>query len=173
MVFDPTGRRQQERLDAVVRAHRMGPATFDGSLEDGPGEPAATPEQRSGPRPALDRPIVALGEESASVLLGRDISLGGMRVQPHPGLGVGDELQLAIHVRAREEPLLVRSRVTRDDGTRGLVLQFVELSASAQRYLERMVSFLPILAVRARDGETGFILSQILEHVPGPRAQPG
>jgi hypothetical protein len=44
------------------------------------------------------------------------------------------------------------------------VLQFRELSPSAERYLRRMVDFLPILAVRA-EGEagSGVIVSEILE----------
>ena len=109
--------------------------------------------------------MIALGVEAARVLIGCDISLEGMRVDPHPDLSVGDELQIALHVRAREKPLVVRARVTRDDGEQGLVLQFYDLSQSSQAYLRRMVNFLPILAVREEGEEgAGIIISEILEH---------
>jgi len=98
------------------------------------------------------------------VLLGRDISLGGMRVDPNPAVAVGDELRIALHVRARRKPLVVCARVSRDDGEDGLVLRFGELSPAAEGYLRRMVGFLPILAVRTEGEEgAGVIVSEILE----------
>ena len=86
-----------------------------------------------------------------------------MRVEPEPSLSLGDRIELAIHVRAREQPLVVAARVARDDGEDGLALTFDDLSPQAHAYLERMVKFLPILAMR--DGE-GLIVSEILERCP-------
>jgi hypothetical protein len=109
--------------------------------------------------------VIALGAEAARVLIGRDISLGGRRFDTHPDVSVGDELQIALHVRARERPLVVRARVERDDGEQGLVLQFCDLSQSSRGYLRRMVNFLPILAIREEGNEgSGVIISEILEH---------
>ena len=122
-------------------------------------------ERRGDPRHQYDKHVIALGVEAARVLIGRDISLQGMRVDPHPNVSVGDELQIALHVRAREKPLVIRAHVTRDDAEQGLVLRFADLSQSNQAYLRRMVNFLPILALR-EEGEdgSGIIISEILEH---------
>lgn len=85
-------------------------------------------ERRTDARRAYGHRVIALAEDATRVLLGRDISLGGMRVDPNPELGPGDRLRLAIHVRARSEPLVVSARVIRDDGEQGLVLEFQSLS---------------------------------------------
>jgi hypothetical protein len=122
-------------------------------------------ERRRNSRRQYDQHVIALGAEAVRVLIGCDISLGGMRVDPHPDVSVGDELQIALHVSAPEEPLVVRARVTRDDGEQGLVLRFYDLSESSQAYLRRMVDFLPILDVREEGKEgTGIIISEILGH---------
>ena len=129
-------------------------------------EPPASSDsdRRNAPRHAYSEHVIALGVEAARVLLGRDISLGGMRVDPNPEVSLGDELRIALHVRAREKPLVVRAQVSRDDGANGLVLQFHELSPSTEGYLRRMVNFLPILSVRAEGEEgSGVIVSEILE----------
>jgi hypothetical protein len=181
ITFQRGSRRITERLRSVVLAHARGPAVLpDGvtaalpspaPVAIAPAPPAteqptppSEPERRAESRHAYSKHVVALGVEAARVLLGRDISLGGMRVDPSPEVSVGDELRIALHVRAREKPVVVRARVSRDDGEDGLVLQFRELSPSAERYLRRMVDFLPILAVRA-EGEagSGVIVSEILE----------
>jgi hypothetical protein len=98
------------------------------------------------------------------VLMGRDISVGGMRVDPNPALSLDDELQIAIHVRAREEPLVVTARVTRDDHKRGLVLRFRDLSDGDRRHLQQMIGWLPILAMREdREEDLAMVVSEILE----------
>ena len=99
------------------------------------------------------------------MLLGRDISLGGMRVEPHPDMRLGDELSIALHVRAREKPLLVKAGVARDEGEQGLVLQFLDLSEEHRSYLKRMVDYLPVLAHREGYVEAvGVVVSEIIEH---------
>jgi hypothetical protein len=181
----------RDQLRSTVAAHTSGPAVLpegkalaplSSMAEATPGPEAEAPEatrthlegkaletggreRRRTPRRQYDQHVIALGVEAARVLIGCDISRGGMRVDPHPDVSVGDELQIALHVRAREKPLVVRARVTRDDGEQGLVLQFCDLSQSSQAYLRRMVNFLPILALR-EDGEegAGIIISEILEH---------
>jgi hypothetical protein len=172
-----------DRLRSTVAAHTTGPAVLrEGEalapLPSTPEQPKATRshvedkaveagarERRRHPRRQYHQHVIALGVEAGRVLIGCDISLGGMRVDPHPDVSVGDELRLALHVRAREEPLVVRARVTHDDAERGLVLQFCDLSQSSRAYLRRMVNFLPVLAVREEGGEgSGIIVSEILEH---------
>jgi hypothetical protein len=108
--------------------------------------------------------VVALGLEAARILIGRDISLGGMRVEAHSEVSLGDDLQIALHLRAREKPLIVKARVDRDDGEDGLLLRFHDLPEATESYLRRMVNFLPIIAVREEGEEgAGIVVSEILE----------
>lgn len=180
----------REQLRSTVAAHTTGPAVLpEGELlvplsstaEATPGPEAGAPntarakavgevkaarlrERRASARRQYDQHVIALGVEAARVLIGCDISLGGMRVDPHPDVSLGDELQLAFHVRFREEPLVIQARVSRDDNERGLVLQFHDLSESSQAYLRRMVNYLPILAMsKEGEGGSGIIVSEILE----------
>ena len=124
-----------------------------------------TSERRSKVRHVYDRHVIALGIEATRVLIGRDISMGGMRVDPNPNVSIGDQIQLAIHVRARKQPLVIDATVARDDGLDGMVLQFQQLSTEAEQYLQQMIDFLPILVIRDENGEgTGIFISEILHH---------
>ena len=86
-----------------------------------------------------------LDEEAARVLMGRDLSRGGMRVNPNPLLAVGMKLRLAVHAETRETPLILNAVVDRDDGERGLVLRFGDLSAELSRYLDYVIHALPLV----------------------------
>jgi hypothetical protein len=143
----------------LVRA----PADFGGGLEAEPASEAEGDERRRASRHAYaGRRVVALGEQAARVLIGRDLSVGGMRVERAPNLEPGQVLQLAIHVSAGETPLVVRAEVVRDDGERGFALRFCDLSSSAERYLGKMVGALPVLEDGAERGD-GLVVSEIID----------
>jgi hypothetical protein len=179
--FAPGSRRTLERLREVVDRYAGGPAVLTGEAPpaldelriDGPTGCGASPsgaeaedggERRDSPRREYVQHVIALGTEAGRVLVGRDISIGGMRVDPHPDLLLGDELQIGLHLRTREKPLVVNAQVSRNDGERGLVLRFQGLSAEAESCLRSMVNFLPILAVRPPgEEEAGLVLTEILE----------
>lgn len=133
-------------------------------------ESRADSERRTEARHAIDRHVIALGVEATRVLIGRDISVGGMRVERNETLDVGDELRIALHVRARSEPLVVQARLDRDDGEDGMLLRFHDLTEQAETYLRKMVNFLPILAARGGDEGSGIVVSEILERGPSRAA---
>ena len=111
---------------------------------------------------------MALGDAATRVLLGRDISLGGMRIDAHPGLRVGDRLRLALHAGGRSEPLLIDATVQRDDGPHGLVLGFAEVEGPARTGLEGLIAHLPVLAVEeGAETATGLVVSEIIERDAG------
>jgi hypothetical protein len=115
-------------------------------------------------RRTISRPVVAMGLQATRVLLGRDISVGGMRIDANSTLAVGERFEVAIHVRVQEAPLVVLARVDRDDGERGLLLRFDDLSDEARTCLDQLVDFLPILTNRGDDGENeAVVVSEILE----------
>lgn len=88
------------------------------------------------------------------VLIGRDLSTGGMRVDRQPELVVGARLRLALYDAAHEQPVVVAASVVRDDGREGVALRFEGLAADAAARLEQLVAGLPPIE-RLADGETG------------------
>lgn len=98
------------------------------------------------------------------VLIGRDLSPGGMRVDPQKDLEVGASLRIAIYDTARETPVVVVAKVARDDGKRGLALIFEDLAPGVAEQLEQLVALLPPVEC-LQDGETGAlgtVVSEIL-----------
>jgi len=129
---------------------------------DAPANGAAS-ERRVQERHALSRRIVALGDEAARVLIGRDLSVGGMRIDSTPGLAIGDRLKVAVHVRPDGQPLVVSAEIARDDGSEGMALRFVDLGPEASAYLEKMVSALPTIieSDNSKKGK-GVVVSEII-----------
>ncbi len=158
-----------QRLRKVFEAYRNGPARLSGATIDmvsqlpDSGEP---PERRTAPRKGYEKHVVTVTDEATRVLLCRDISIGGMRVEPNDSLVPGDDLIVAIHIRSRAEPLVVNTRVSRDDGEKGLVLEFHDLSNESEVYLNKMVHLLPMLGVKAAGqdaNQPGMLISEIVE----------
>ncbi|MEM7413010.1 MAG: PilZ domain-containing protein [Myxococcota bacterium] len=173
--FEGMSTRLHQKLRKTIEAHASGPALYEGTkdafavapnavagapLSDADADENADSERRESARHAMERRVIALGDEASKVLMGRDISVGGMRVNPTPMLCLGSDLQLAVHVGNREVPLVVRARVHRDDGEKGMVLRFHQLDAEASRYLNEMMDELPIVD---DDEGDGYLVTEILE----------
>jgi len=105
------------------------------------------------------------GEEAHLALVGRDLSVGGMRIDPHPMLREGERLVLHLYGEASEEPLPVSGHVTRDQGSEGLAIRFDPLPSEAATRIEALVAGLP--AVEPLGGgeaeALGAIVSRIVE----------
>lgn len=121
----------------------------DVQLDPGPG-PAppvagsdAVRDRRDGRRAVYSQTVPAFGKRALRVLVGRDLSVGGMRIEPLPGLALGDRLHLAIYGEPGEAPFLVWGTVTRDDGDSGMALTFDALDPAVGDRLERLVGNLP------------------------------
>ncbi len=89
--------------------------------------------------PYVER-VVALDEEAARILVGRDLSSGGMRIAATPSITIGDILRVALHSGTQTEPLVVLAHALRDDGEDGLILSFDDLSESQREQLEMIIS---------------------------------
>jgi hypothetical protein len=162
--FRRLGVRRERRLAAVLDRHAGGPAALPAPVAAV--EPSDA-ERRRSPRRPFRRRVIALGEEAARVLVGRDLSLGGMRVDPDAKLRVGESLRLAIHGGGHDEPVLVDAEVMRDEAERGYVLRFVRIPDNARRVLEAMLCEAPDVADPNTEGEAGgLVLSQIVAASP-------
>jgi len=132
---------------------------------DHPPENLPAHERRNEPRRAFDRHVVALLSEAARVLIGRDLSIGGMRVAPNETLRVGAEIRLALYAREGEVPLVVRARVVRNDPEHGAALRFEELGVAVQEQLRKVTHDLPVLETPLdSDHPTeGIVVSRLLD----------
>ena len=145
LVFERISDRGQKALDQLVRSLRFSPPKSAAGADHAP-SPARQPrpaaaaapapivpavptlpaaaagaedERRRDRRAIYTKEVIRLDNEAHNVLMGRDISLGGMRVEPHTDLAPGGSVQLAIYGDAREEPLIVADAERRA----GLALQ--------------------------------------------------
>ena len=121
-------------------------------------------EQRQHARGAYTRSVLAEAGSNNSVLMGRDLSAGGMRVERLPHLQEGDRFSLAIYGPARSEPLRVNAVVSRDDGEEGLALRFQNVSDATGRELEKLVATLPDVESldESESASMGAVLSEIV-----------
>jgi hypothetical protein len=113
---------------------------------DAAGRPGA--DRRRVPRVRLDREVVALdaaGTRALHALVGRDFSSQGMRVDPHPELGLGQRLRLALYEPSVARPVMLDAEVARDDGEAGLALRFVDVTPETAAEIVCIVGALPAL----------------------------
>jgi len=183
ILFELLGEAVRRRLESIVSAHSHGPAVLDEAVSDAIQSAPIAPEADEPQMPARDDPadepaserrieerhsitrrIIALGDEAARVLIGRDLSVGGMRIDSTPGFALGDRLKVAVHIRADGQPLVVSAEITRDDGPDGMALRFVDLSPAARTCLDEMVGALPsILESDSSSEGSGVVVSEVVE----------
>ncbi len=151
-----------DALLGVLERHAEGPAALSGTSpttveDDGP-------ERRRAPRHLFSRRVIALGEAATRVLIGRDLSAGGMRVESGAPLRVGERVRLALHAGGDEPPLVVSAVVMRDDGESGFVLRFTQMNEAARGYLARTLSSLPALDdLRESQAGSQAVVSELLD----------
>jgi hypothetical protein len=162
----PAGRPERAPAEAPEAATAVLPEATAVLPEAGDEGAATGADQRSSPRKLFPRRVVAAAGGGTQVLIGRDLSVGGMRVRPVPGLHLGDEFKLALYGNGEQPALVLKAVVGRDDGWDGLVLHFRDVGASLAAKLERLVESLP--AARATQGPgaraPGVVVSEIIEH---------
>jgi hypothetical protein len=171
VLFEGLGAAQERALEALIARCAAGPLAVgasgpDTALGDAPG--GGSGERRRQRRAAFSGQVVTLHDEAKGVLLGRDISPDGMRVETQPGLAPGESLQLAICAGAGEPPIAVRARVLRNDGPAGVALRFEDLSPGAARRIEELVARLPAVEP-LQSGECaalGSVVSRVLASEP-------
>ncbi len=154
---------RMERAAAVELASPA--AAVEPAAPTAAGEPAppAAAERRSVPRARFQRPISAIGRDGSRVLLGRDLSVRGMRVAPDWDLAIGKKFDLVIHAPG-ERRHTVRAVVERDDGDAGCLLRFEGLTEAEVEALAEVVASLPSLAGTAGDAApTNVVVSEWVE----------
>jgi hypothetical protein len=156
LVFDPLPRRTRECLERLLAAFVTGPPALSRATEQtSPDAKEPAPETgtddlteatgkvpRQHPRAAFGHEVVVLDEQlqrARHVLFARDLSVGGVRVDPHPDLQVGDHVKLALYDDASSDSVVVDAEVLRNEGDAGLALRFPNMPDRTARKIERIM----------------------------------
>jgi hypothetical protein len=169
VAFDKLDADERNALALIIEERAQGPATLhakprEEADEDEDEHAVSVDDRRTRTRAAYSETIPAFGERALRVLVGRDLSVNGMRVLPQPELWVGDRLQLAIYGAIGEGPMLIWGRVDRSDGDHGVLILFDEVSPIVQARLEKLVASLPAVeSLHDSEAEAmGTVLGEIL-----------
>ena len=124
--------------------------------------PTEWPHHRVHRRATYTREVTALLGKSQHVILGRDLSIAGMRAEPIPELSVGTEIELAIYGFSGAEPVLVKAVVARDDGALGTVFHFTDMPDWERPRLEQIIAAAPeIQALSGDDAGEPVVVSRV------------
>jgi hypothetical protein len=175
LAFEPLRAAQERALRTALARCAEGPIRGVGAPAAarlpaaGAGAPA---DRRKDRRAAFASEVETHRGEARRVWIGRDISAGGMRIEPDPDVAPGQSFDLAIYGEAGEPPIAARARALRNDGPAGVALRFEGLTPAARRRLEALVARLP--AVEPLQGgecaALGSVVSRVLEaEVPEAR----
>jgi hypothetical protein len=177
--FDALDVADKRALREVMRNHAVGgaeigvgavrpptgPAPSEAENPPPTGDPTSGRGARKNPRMSFPRPVLAGIAGGSASLIGCDLSRDGMRIQPEPGLCLGDELKLAIYGGGGVPAIAIRAVVYRDDGDAGLFLRFRTMAPAIEAKLLKLLESLPILASKEPgEGERpGVVVSKVIE----------
>ena len=170
--FDRLDAETRARLDALIAAHTLGPTPLDrkgGAARPASAAPApfsGEQDRRRSPRVPHRREVIALEPELSRVrhtLLGIDLSIGGIRVEPHPELALGDRVRIAIYDSASNASLVVDAEAVRDQGAQGVVLRFERVTDDARRQIERILAAPPQIESAGAAAGSGVVVAEMLE----------
>ena len=129
-----------------------------------PQGPSVTPDdRRSTTRHPYVAKIPAFGSRALRVLVGRDLSVGGMQIESNPDLEIGDRLHLAIYGDASEEPFLVWGTILRSDESGGTAVEFDPVHPTIAKKLEALIASLP--AVESLHDEEAAAMGTVLTEI--------
>lgn len=138
------------------------------AIAEQPIEEDSLDEKRKNRRAGYQQRIEAESSTDRAILIGRDLSAAGMRVERFSNFEIGAHLSLALYGLTESAPLHVDAEIIRDDGERGIALRFCNLPREAQSQLEKFITCLPAVE-SLEDGEAfgmGSVLTEVLPVEP-------
>jgi c-di-GMP-binding flagellar brake protein YcgR len=158
--FEETDRRPM--LD-FLNSLKSGPAT----VPEAWAAAASAPAQPSrAPRSVYAEEVAVFGLDNC-VLIGRDLSSGGLRVDSHPALKIGSNLRLALAGDSDREQILVDARVIRDDGENGVALHFDWIEPKSETSLRALIEQLPAIEAptASPNQRSGIVLTSVIPKI--------
>jgi hypothetical protein len=152
--------------DAQARTKEASATEAKDSTTMGSETPPPFSVERQTRRGVFEQEIVQVDEEARVVqaLLGRDLSIHGIRVVRQPGLSPGNKLRIALFDAAQKKPLILNSEVTRDDGGSGLFLRFIDPAPESTAAIEAMISRLPAVESIDPDGDARVVPASVISN---------
>ncbi len=144
--FDRLEQMLLHRLDQLLAGQTIG--TVVTRLGAGPSKPAGIDVKKARVQAAVQEQLSRLVPEvrigvflpgGVQMTVGRDLSVRGVRLNPMPALAMGRAIDLAVYGPAHDEPVLVQSSVSSDDGPLGVGLQFEMLAPRERGRLEEII----------------------------------
>jgi hypothetical protein len=117
-------------------------------------------DRRAETRRLFNRQILGGNEGIARVLIGRDLSTAGMRVEREATFALGDELKLAVYGGVGSSPVMLKAVVERDDGEQGWYLRFEALAPAVAKDIGKLLDSL--VPIDPPEG-AGRVLTEVLE----------
>ncbi len=139
-LFTRIPRRSRSVLKAMLTGSAPAPEALP-DLEERRGEIS----DRRSERRAYDARLAALSSQLPYLLVARDLSLEGLRVDPLPWAQIGTRLEVSFPVPGQEIPIGLPVIVLRQDGRRGTILRFAELEPGQEQALRALLMLLPEL----------------------------
>jgi hypothetical protein len=103
-------------------------------------------ERRRSLRAEYEQRVLAVGGGRSRALLGRDLSVGGMLVEPNDEIIPGEKVKLVLFGKAGSDPIIVCAEVLRDSGETGVALRFENLNPEIRSSLQALVDSLPLIS---------------------------
>lgn len=103
----------------------------------------ASSERRKERRGDYKQRIEVEHDGATTILMGRDLSATGMRVERFADARIGAHLDLALYGPSESEPIPIDAEIVRDDGEHGVALRFCNLPREHAQQLERFIACLP------------------------------
>jgi hypothetical protein len=120
----------------------------------------ASSDRRAETRRLFNRRVLGGDEGIARILIGRDLSKQGLRVERAARFALGDELKLALYGGIGSSPVMLKAVVARDDGELGWYLDFEALTPAVAKDIDRL---LDSLAPLDPPNGVGHVLTEVLE----------
>ncbi len=102
-------------------------------------------DRRRTVRRRFQRRVMGVCEGIAHVLMSRDLSVEGLRIEPADGLAPGDDLVLAVFGEVGTVPLITEAVLDRCDESDGLFVRFAALAPEDAKRLDALIELLPPL----------------------------
>ena len=149
--FDELDDAKRAQLEGIIRGERIGTkVTPLASLAEEACENENSDvdgSRRADERHGYEREakILGFGSPNADPVLGRDLSLSGVRLSDCPGLEPGGSVTIALFGAAREEPTVLEATVVRTSPVGEAALSFSRLSSRDRKALEQLLTGRPVL----------------------------
>jgi hypothetical protein len=108
-------------------------------------------ERRANARRRYHQRVMGVRRGIAEVMMARDLSREGLRIEPNRRMQLGDAYALAIFGAKSAAPVLASARVAREDDFSGTFLRFADLTPDATRRIEELIDTLVPLNVDGPD----------------------